>query len=72
MLRRDEDSDDSKESFDPKKQAVLPQLRPRPKEMLPEEARWLENPVQLPKAWGSPSQRVRIHTRVDDFGNTYW
>ncbi|BDA48529.1 hypothetical protein COCOBI_12-2090 [Coccomyxa sp. Obi] len=63
---------ESGKSFDSNKQAVLPELRRRPNEMLPKDARLLENPVHEPGAWGSPSKRVPILTHVDEHGNTYW
>ncbi|CAL8462448.1 g1981 [Coccomyxa elongata] len=49
-------------------QAVLPQLRPRPKLPPPSEARWLAHRVLALGAWGDPSRRIRIVSATDASG----
>ena len=49
-------------------QAVLPQLRPRPKLPLPSEARWLAHRVLAPGAWGDPSRCIRVVSAADASG----
>lgn len=49
-------------------QAVLPQLRPRPKLPPPSEARWLAHRVLAPGAWGDPSRCIRIVSATDASG----
>jgi hypothetical protein len=57
----------------PDYQAELPKCRPRPKQPLASEARWLTGRVQGAGAWGPVSSRVPVHASLDaSSGSVTW